>query len=252
MILGRHKKPAPRLAAELGDTEVGTVCRRLTARGVGHTRALVTPLMQRLLDDAGDDWDRRAHRLAVLAASLGPSTQRAWAEHDSRHPDAHTLFAWGVMVRGSRTPPYDGEFDEAVGACATAARLRPHDPNPWVVRLGLLRQRRRSRSEIFLVWREIVVRDPWHSEAHVQMYGYLSPGESGSPGQRVEFVDRAWAMAPAAAPTAGLPLMALIDRYHVEQSRRGVHGLMADRLWDGPEASRSWTGLCGSGPRRGG
>lgn len=43
MILGRHRKPAPRLAAELDDTELGTVCRRLTARGSGHTRVLVSP-----------------------------------------------------------------------------------------------------------------------------------------------------------------------------------------------------------------
>lgn len=77
------------------------------------------------------------HRLAVLTASTRPSTQRSWAQHDSRHPDAHTLFAWGAMARGTRTPPHDAEFDEAVGACVTAARLRPHDLNPWVVRLGL-------------------------------------------------------------------------------------------------------------------
>jgi hypothetical protein len=52
------------------------------------------------------------------------------------------------------------------------------------------------------------------------------------------FVDRAQAAIPATAPAAGLPLMALIDRYHAALSREGVHGLMADRLWDGPEASR--------------
>ncbi|WP_405521576.1 hypothetical protein OG426_00570 [Streptomyces canus] len=97
MILGRHRKPAPRLAAELDDTELGTVCRRLTARGSGHTRVLVSPLVQRLLDDAGADWDR-AHRLAVLTASTRPSPQRSRAQHDSRRPDAHTLFAWGTNV----------------------------------------------------------------------------------------------------------------------------------------------------------
>ncbi len=69
------------------------------------------------------------------------------------------------------------------------------------------------------------------------MYGYLSPRECGSHAQSMEFVDRAQAI-PATAPAAGLPLMALIDRYHAALSREGVHGLMADRLWDGPEASR--------------
>lgn len=238
MILGRHRKPAPRLAAEVDDTELGPVCRRLTGRGTGHTRVLVAPLVQRLLDDAGDDWDRRARRLAVLTASTRPSTQRSWAQHDSRHPDAHTLFAWEAMARGTRTPTADAEFDEAVGAGVTAARLRPHDPNPWVVRLGLLRQRRRPRTEVFPVWREIAARDPWHREPHVQMYGYLSPRECGSHAQSMEFGDRAQAAIPATAPAAGLPLMALIDRYHAALSREGVHGLMADRLRDGPEASR--------------
>lgn len=116
VILGRHRKPAPRLAAELDDTELGTVCRRITGRGAGHTRVLVAPLVQRLLDDAGDDWDRRAHRLAVLTASTRPSTQRSWAQHDSRHPDAHTLFAWGAMARGTRTPP------------TTPSSTRPSEP----------------------------------------------------------------------------------------------------------------------------
>ncbi|CAM5588904.1 hypothetical protein SALBM311S_01650 [Streptomyces alboniger] len=70
----------------------------------------------------------------------------------------------------------------------------------------------------------------WHREAHVQMYGYLSPRECGSHAQSMEFVDRAQAAVPATAPAAGLPLMALIDRYHAALSREGVHGLMADRL----------------------
>jgi hypothetical protein len=142
------------------------------------------------------------------------------------------------MARGSRTPPPSAEFEQAVEACATAARLDPYDPNPWVARLGLLRQRRRSRTEVFPIWREIVARDPWHREAHLQMYGYLSPRQCGSHAQAMDFVDRVRATAPSNAPTAGLPLLSLIDRYHAALSQGGVQALTADRLWSGHEAAR--------------
>ncbi|EKX65640.1 hypothetical protein Sipo8835_30775 [Streptomyces ipomoeae] len=236
MILGRSRKPAPRLAAELDDTELGRVCRQLAGRGTART--LAAAVIERLLKDTGQDWDRRAHRLAVLAAVTRPATQRSWLDQQSGHPDAQTLFAWGIMARGSRTPPPSAEFEQAVEACATAARLDPYDPNPWVARLGLLRQRRRSRTEVFPIWREIVARDPWHREAHLQMYGYLSPRQCGSHAQAMDFVDRVRATAPSNAPTAGLPLLSLIDRYHAALSQGGVQALTADRLWSGHEAAR--------------
>lgn len=140
MILGRHRKPAPRLAAELDDTELGTVCRRLAERGAGHTRVLVAPLVQRLLDVAGDDWNRRA-------PTRGPDRVHA-PEHSALlgaarlpAPPTHTPCShgepWHAAPAHHRTTPSSTRPDEAVGACVTAARLRPHDPNPWVVRLGL-------------------------------------------------------------------------------------------------------------------
>ncbi|MEE1761330.1 hypothetical protein [Streptomyces sp. SP18BB07] len=142
------------------------------------------------------------------------------------------------MARGTRTPLHHDEFEQAFRACAAAARLDPYDPNPWVVRLGLLRQWRRPPTEVFPIWREIVARDPWHREAHLQMYGYLSPRECGSLAQSMDFVDQVRATAPATAPTAGLPLLALIDRYHTARSQGGVQALTADRLWSGYEATR--------------
>ncbi|MEV6380338.1 hypothetical protein AB0M31_13070 [Streptomyces sp. NPDC051773] len=235
MIRGLGRKPAPRLAAELDDAELGRVCRQLTGRGTART--LAAPIVERLLDDTGRDWDRRAHRLAALAAVTRPGIQRSWAELRPDRPDAHTLFAWGIMARGTHTPVHHGEFDQAVRACAAAARLDPYDPNPWVVRLGLLRQWGRPGTEVFPVWREIVARDPWHREAHLQMYGYLSPRECGSLAQSIDFVDQVRATAPATAPTAGLPLLPLIDRYHTARSKGGVQALMADRLWSGYEAT---------------
>ena len=236
MILGLGRKPAPRLAAELDDAELGRACRQLTGRGTART--LAAPIIERLLGNTGRDWDRRAHRLATLAAVTRPSIQRSWAELRPDRPEAHTLSAWGTLARGTHTPLPHDEFEQALRACAAAARLDPHDPNPWVVRLGLLRRWRRPPTEVFSVWREIVARDPWHREAHLQMYGYLSPGECGSLTQCIDFVDQVRATAPATAPTAGLPLLALIDRYHTARSKGGVQALTADRLWSGYEAAR--------------
>ncbi|WP_216586922.1 hypothetical protein [Streptomyces brasiliscabiei] len=236
MILGLGRKPAPRLAPELDDTELGRACRRLTGRGTSRT--LAAPIIERLLGNTGRDWDRRAHRLAALAAVTRPSTQRSWAELCPDRPEAHTLSAWGTLARGTRTPLSHDEFEQAFRSCAAAARLDPYDPGPWVVRLGLLRQWRRPRTEVFPVWREIVARDPWHREAHLQMYGYLSPRECGSLSQSMDFVDQVRATAPPTAPTAGLPLLPLIDRYHTARSKGGVQALTADRLWSGYEATR--------------
>ncbi|MFJ9562710.1 hypothetical protein ACIRQQ_22010 [Streptomyces fuscichromogenes] len=235
MVLGRSRKPTPRLAAELDDAELGRACRQLTGRGTART--LAAPIVERLLDDTGRDWDRRAHRLAALAAVTRPSIQRSWAELHPDRPAAQTLFAWGALTRSTRAPLPHDEFEQAFRACAAAARLDPYDPNPWVVRLGLLRQCRRPRAEVFPIWREIVARDPWHREAHLQMYGYLSPRECGSLAQSMDFVDQVRATAPAAAPTAGLPLLPLIDRYHTARSKGGVQALTADRLWSGHEAT---------------
>ncbi|MGQ4389157.1 hypothetical protein [Streptomyces sp. SAS_270] len=236
MIRGLGRKPTPRLAAELDDAELGRACRQLTGRATART--LAAPIVERLLDDTGRDWDRQAHRLAALAAVTRPSVQRSWAELRPDRPDAHTLFAWGIMARGTRTPLHHDEFEQAFRACAAAARLDPYDPNPWVVRLGLLRQWRRPRTEVFPVWREIVARDAWHREAHLQMYGYLSPRECGSLAQSMDFVDQVRATAPATAPTVGLTLLALIDRFHTARSKGGVHALTADHLWSGYEATR--------------
>ncbi|MFD5228733.1 hypothetical protein ACFWJ5_09350 [Streptomyces qaidamensis] len=234
-LLGR-RKPTPRLTPELDDTELGHVCRRLAERGVGSPRALAVAVIEKLLDDTGGDWDRRCHRLAVLAEVSLPGVQRLWMERRPDHPDALTLFAWGIMARGRHAPPSPDECQMAWHACVEASRLRPADPSPWIVRLGLLRQRRRPNHEVFALWREITARDPWNREAHLQMFGYLSPQECGTRGQMLDFVDEVRAVAPASAPTAAMPLWSLVERYHAALGQGGVGALTAVHLWEHGEA----------------
>lgn len=195
-----------------------------------------SPQIEQLLDGTGEDWDRRCHRLAVLSEAALRGVQRQWKERRPHHPDALVLHAWGVLTRGRLTMPTREESESAWRACVEASRLRPADPCPWIVRLGLLRLWRRPGSEVFPLWREISGRDPWNREAHMQMFAYLSLRECGSLSQLLEFVDGVRACAPPSAPTAALPLRSLVERYHSLLLRGGVGALGAVRLWDTPEA----------------
>ncbi|WP_181801490.1 hypothetical protein [Streptomyces shenzhenensis] len=236
MALARRRRSRPRLTPELDDAALGQLCRRLSERGFGSSVSIAVAGIEQLLDSTGEDWDRRCHRLAVLSEAALPGVQRQWKERRPDHPDALILYAWGVMTRGGLTTPTREETEAARCACAEASRLRPADPCPWIVRLGLLRLWRRPGDELFPLWWEISDRDPWNREAHLQVFAYQSPRECGSLAQLMEFVDAVRAGAPPAAPTAALPLRSLVERYHSVLSRGGVGALSAVRLWDTPEA----------------
>lgn len=194
-------------------------------------------MIDKVLRDTGRDWDRRALRTSVLAESTTPALQTSWVQEQPDNPDAQLVFAWGILQRIRYEKPTDSaETWEALDACERVSALRPEDPNPWVVRLALLRLWRRPTSEVFPLWEQIVRRDPWHREAHLQMLGYLSPAECGSRAQTVEFVDRVRSGAAPTAPTAGLEIAALIEQYHYTMDRGGVEALTAGHLWSRPEA----------------
>jgi hypothetical protein len=250
-LLGRRRSTT-RLAPELDDADLGKVRKRLVERGTSAGRSLVVAMIEQLLRDTGRDWDRRAHRMSVLAESTSPALQRSWAEEQPHDPDAQLLFAWGVMLRARyEEHPVAAETREALDACERATGARPEDPSPWVVRLGLLRLWRRPSTEVFPLWDEIVRRDPWHREAHFEMLGYLSPWECGSHAQTVEFLDRVRAGAAPTAPTAGLEIAALIDLYHGTVDQGGVEALTAIHLWSRPNAENALGRALADWPRPG-
>ncbi|WP_128379742.1 hypothetical protein [Streptomyces cavernae] len=250
-LLGR-RRTTTRLAPELDDTDLGKVRKRLVGERASGGRSLAVAMIEQLLRETGRDWDRRAHRTSVLAESTSPGLQRSWAEEQPKDADAQLLYAWGVMLRARFAEhPDPAETREALDACARAAGLRPEDPNPWVVRLGLLRLWRRPGTEVFPLWEEIVRRDPWHREAHFQMLGYLSPWECGSHGQTVDFLDRVRAGAAPTAPTAGLEIAALIDLYHDTVDQGGLEALTAIHLWSRPDAEAALGRALADWPRPG-
>ncbi|MCX4695638.1 hypothetical protein [Streptomyces sp. NBC_01408] len=193
--------------------------------------------MEDVIRNAGQDWDRRTHRIRVLAEAAGRGLPLTWRRR-SHTQDALVLHAWSDLVHARRTGS-PSDLSAAEATCRHAAELGPADPVPWIVLLSILRLRGGPEAELASAWREAGARDPWNREAHVQLLGYLSPGECGSVARMLDFVDGVRATAPDTSPVGGLELAALIDRYHWNTARGGLDALTARHLLSRPPAARA-------------
>ncbi|MFJ3802674.1 hypothetical protein ACIPSJ_41210 [Streptomyces sp. NPDC090088] len=228
MALFSRRAHEPRLAPELDDVPLGRVLRGVAAtRGIGP-QDLAVAQVERLLRDTGDDWDRRSHRVGVLAHAV-PALARAWRERRPSDPDALVLAAWSELA----TDPWG-----ALATCRRAAEIRPGDPTPWVGALAAVRILRRPTSELTPIWKEIHARDPWHREAHLQILGYLSPEEQGSQAALRDFLDDVVAVMPPGAPTSCLPLAAAVRQYHRDLDAGGTRALGIGQYWAQPHTAR--------------
>lgn len=229
-IFGTRRRK-PRLAPELDDSQLGRVLKALDGSPSPGLADLQIAQVEQLLADSGKDWDRRCHRLAVLALHTADSNfVRAWPARRPDSGDALLLRAWAELVAGTRK----GDMHDArstVDTCYGAADLLPDDPAPWVVMLGVFRLLRRPSQEVFQIWQEVLARDTWNREAHLQMLGYLSPDECGSHMQVLEFIDASRSRMPANAPTAAIELTATVRRHHTSAADDDLSTLMARRHW---------------------
>lgn len=240
-LFGRRGKA--RLAPELDDARLGAAMKKIQATPQAGSMDLGTGLLdmhidrvEELLQQAGhQDWDRRTHWFTVLATTVTPSTIHLWSRRRPEGTDLLLLHAWAVLLHGRRRGWHD-DPQAIIAACHRAARLQPADPGPWTVLLGVLRDLRRGPREVFPVWNELVRRDAWHREGHLQMLGYLSPEECGSSTQQNSFVDSAVARMPFGAPPVALELHVLLSRYRRAVTDNGLTGLLADRIFDQPVA----------------
>ncbi|MEW2623102.1 hypothetical protein [Streptomyces sp. NPDC048106] len=192
-----------------------------------------------LLLRTGDDWDRRGHRLTVLAREPYAAAHAAdWLQAEPASPDAAALLALARVqraLRGREDP------ERAREACARAAALAPADPVPW---LGLLRLARTlgPEHEVLDVFAEVRRRHPEHHHAHHLLVARLAERPSGGRYEShevYELAERAAAEAPADSPLAVLPVVALAERYRV----LAATGLVpadpaASGHWGGPRARR--------------
>lgn len=235
------------MAPELDDVPLGRLRARLTtSRMIGQPDTDLLSVQQ-LLRETGEDWDRRAHRLSVLS---GPafSVARHWHDRRPRDPDALVLRAWSQWTwlrRAAADPSWSAgasliDVRGTLDLCTLAAGLRPYDPMPWVIRLGLLRLDGQPRSALLPTWSEVRSRDPWNRAACLEALGYLSPAEQGSLTDLLAFVDSMRAEMPSDAPAISLPLTAGVLLYHRRLGQVGlVSQLEASRYWSQPDAVRT-------------
>jgi hypothetical protein len=236
----RARQSRPRLQPELDDTElaraIGHVEAQIAAQGdnlaESNDRGALTYPIEQILREAGEDWDRRTHRLSVLADmpdALVLADQ--WRSRQPTNPDAILFHAWAQLAV-ARANGSLRDAEAVIGTSRHAAELLPADPAPWVAMLGCCRVLRASVPQTQPVWVRVVERHPWNREAHLQMLRYCSPEECGSNVLTVQFVDAVVASAPPGSPVASLELTASLGRYQRTVDMGGVIALTARRHWD--------------------
>ncbi|MER7679157.1 hypothetical protein [Streptomyces sp. NPDC096934] len=226
--LGRGRKGTTQaFDAALDDAEL-VVARSALAQGRWTA-------VRSLLAVTGDEWDRRGHRVTVLAQE--PSTlawAREWQLAEPESADASVLLACATVQRAleGRDRP-----ERARETCHTAAALAPADPTPW---LGLLTLERTlgGEADVVRLFDEVRHRHPEHHHAHHLMVARLAErrAEAGQdPLHEVyDFANWAAEQAPADSPLAILPVVAHAERYRV---LAGTGSEPAD-----PAASGHWVG----------
>jgi hypothetical protein len=188
-----------------------------------------------LLARSGDDWDRRGHRLLVLAE---PQGSHAWAQDwliaEPESVDAAALLACAEIHRallGKGCP------DRARQSCRRAADRAPDDPTPWLGML-LLARHLGTEEEVTQLYDQVRARHPEHHHAHHLIIARLAerrPDIGQNPLHEVyDFAAWAAEQAPADSPLAVLPVVAHAERYRALA--------VAGQVPPDPEASGHWTG----------
>ncbi|MBA4865048.1 hypothetical protein H1V43_27585 [Streptomyces sp. PSKA54] len=192
----------------LDDTELASA---RTALAQGRWTAV-----RSLLAATGDDWDRRGHRITVLAQE--PSTaawSREWRLAEPESADAVVLQACAMVLRalnGKERP------DHVRKACHAAAALVPDDPTPWLSLLILERATGRDE-DVVRLFDEVRHRHPDHHHAHHLMVARLAERhvEAGQDPMHEVYDFASWAAEQASedSPLAILPVVAHAERYRV-------------------------------------
>lgn len=207
--LGRgRKRAAQSFDAALDDAEL--VAAR-TSLSQGRWTAV-----RALLAATGEDWDRRGHRLTVLAQeSATLAWARDWQLAEPESPDAAVLLGCATVERalnGKERP------ERARDACRSAAALAPADPTPWLALL-LLERSLGAEEDVVRLFDEVRHRHPDHHHAHHLMVARLAERRATAgqdPLHEVyDFANWAAEQAPADSPLAILPVVAHAERFRV-------------------------------------
>ncbi|MGA4842955.1 hypothetical protein [Streptomyces sp. G45] len=172
--------------------------------------------VRELLAATGDDWDRRGHRIDVLARE--PTTTawaRDWRLFEPESADAVVLLAYAAVHRALRGKE---RSEKARAACREAMVKVPADPTPWLALLLLERSLGREE-DVVRLFDEVRHRHPEHHHAHHLMIARLAerrPAAGQDPLHEVyDFAYWAAEQAPDHSPLALLPVIAHTERYRV-------------------------------------
>ncbi|MER6122055.1 hypothetical protein ABT173_05040 [Streptomyces sp. NPDC001795] len=207
---------------------------QLHGLGAGSSRPLWAPVAE-LLRATGRDWDRRVHRISVLARALPPVVTERWIKDRPRDPDALVVRACArvAQVKGAQ-----GEAAwDVYGDCRRATEAAPEDPTPWLAMLWLMYSCGSPVHAAVPVWTEAVTRDPWNRAAYHQMLRHLSPRGHGTLMEMIDFAARCASQAPQGSPVALLPLAARVELVAHRMTKGSVDAFAADGHWYEPGAA---------------
>ncbi|TDU77006.1 MULTISPECIES: hypothetical protein [unclassified Streptomyces] len=233
MAWKRRRSPAaPQYDPAFGDKALSEACQDVAAGRWQGLRDL-------LAAGAPRDWDRRSHRIRLLAdAAADRRVAEAWQASEPDSPDALVLRAdievmrmFAVARRG--TMPAVNRLDWTARICLQASEAAPEDPHPWVSLVTLARLYEGGHAAMGRWWQELCARDPYHREAHHQGLRYMSARWHGSHGQAYNFARDRAAAAPLGSPLAVLPQVARAEQYRHRAESEGRNSLDLLHHWSG-------------------
>lgn len=174
-----------------------------------------------LLRTTGHDWDRRTHRIRLLAeTAAGSRTVESWQIAEPHDPNALVLRADTEVMRlfYARAQEHPDAYDRkrlhnAADICFQASETFPADPMPWISLLTLARLYSGGHPHTWMWWEELLKRDRYSREGHHQVLRHLSARWHGSHGRMYDFAREVAATAPLGSPLAVLAQAARADHY---------------------------------------
>jgi len=193
--------------------------------------------VRELLERTGADWDRRTHRIRVLAdAAAGGKCVETWQVAQPESVDAMVLRAEVEVVRVFRVVARDGtvatmRLDSTVESCIAAAKAAPTDPAPVVSLLTIARLYPGGQRAIDSWWGEMQQRDPFNREACHQVLRYFSSRYHGSAAMVQNFARECAQRAPHGSPLAVLPLVARVEEFKAGRGRHDAADRALNEIW---------------------
>ncbi|BBC37566.1 uncharacterized protein SGFS_088600 [Streptomyces graminofaciens] len=234
-----RRRPSLLIRPELDDDRLHTTltdlrpAQQLHGLGAGRTRPLWEPVAD-LLRATGRDWDRRAHRITVLAHTLPAAVSQRWVTERPADGDALVLRA---CVETDRAPAGDhAAVRRAEHTCLRAAEGCPEDPTPWLALLSLMYTCAVPVKDAVPVWTEAVNRAPWLRASYHRLLRYLSPRGHGTVPDMMDFAWQAAARAPHGSPLALLPVAARVELMAHRGAETPFETLGSGGNWNEPRA----------------